>query len=219
MMEMRFTAVLLATASMATCVAAFSAPVPVSHRVALRSTHAMRPESRLGRWRMQDDGGKNEKWTSTVDENKEKLESVKAAVLSAVAGSIAFGPVSLVLSESFYPADAWTSQWELAHDGLAVMLALFGLVYRYAVRQDPNPQLKQGVVGAFVITRAWSMLQADPACSPVPLQCGPPLGYFNWHMLMQGGGAAAESILAFAAAAVALEVAFSKGWVGRFPSA
>lgn len=34
----------------------------------------------------------------------------------------------------------------------------------------------QGVVGAFVITRSWAMLQVDPSCTPVPLQCGAPLG-------------------------------------------
>ena len=45
-----------------------------------------------------------------------------------------------------------------------------------AVRQDPNPQLKQGVVGAFVITRALAMLQASEDCSALPLSCGAPLG-------------------------------------------
>ena len=45
-----------------------------------------------------------------------------------------------------------------------------------AVRQDRNPQLKQGVVGAFVITRALAMLQASEECSALPLSCGPPLG-------------------------------------------
>jgi len=128
---------------------------------------------------------------------------------------------ALLASSEWYPSDAFSAQWELAHDGLAVMLGLFGLVYRYgkselaraclrmrrcerraalvvhlghlgprvihththththtlpAVRQDPNPQLKQGVVGAFVITRALSMLQASEGCTALPLSCGAPLG-------------------------------------------
>ena len=42
-------------------------------------------------------------------------------------------------------------RWELQADGLALTLFLFGVVYRYAVRRDENPMLKQGVVGAFVV--------------------------------------------------------------------
>ncbi|EKX55238.1 hypothetical protein GUITHDRAFT_131487 [Guillardia theta CCMP2712] len=127
-------------------------------------------------------------------------------------------PLAVIEKSSFYPSDAFSAQWELAHDGLAFMLALFGLVYRYAIRGDGNPQLKQGVLGAFVITRAWSMLQASDSCSALPLSCGAPLSYFNWEMILQGSGAAVESVLAFGAAAVAMEFGFSKGWVKKFPS-
>jgi hypothetical protein len=60
-----------------------------------------------------------------------------------------------------------------------------------AVRQDPNPQLKQGVVGAFVITRALAMLQASEDCSALPLSCGAPLGsahlFFLFTALPPGG--------------------------------
>jgi len=35
---------------------------------------------------------------------------------------------------------------------LSLMGALFGVVFRYAVREDANPQLRQGVVGAFALT-------------------------------------------------------------------
>jgi hypothetical protein len=37
----------------------------------------------------------------------------------------------------------------------------------------------QGVVGAFAITRALAMLPVDPACTPMPLTCGSPLGYVS----------------------------------------
>ena len=50
-------------------------------------------------------------------------------------------PIAVLVSSQWYPSNAFDAQWELAHDGLAVMLGLFGLVYRYAVRQDPNPQV------------------------------------------------------------------------------
>lgn len=93
------------------------------------------------RMRMQSpDGG--EKWANApLDEARERIESVKAGVLSAVAGSVAMTPVAVLVNSDWYPSNAFDAQWELAHDGLAVMLGLFGLVYRYAVRQDPNPQV------------------------------------------------------------------------------
>jgi len=99
------------------------------------------------RLRMQSpsDGGEGgDKWKAPVlDEAAERVESVKAGVLSAVAGSVAMTPVAVLVSSQWYPSDAFSAQWELAHDGLAVMLALFGLVYRYSVRQDPNPQVQR----------------------------------------------------------------------------
>ena len=73
------------------------------------------------------------------DEMRERIESAKTGVLSAVAGSIAMAPFALLENDTFYPSNAFTAQWELGHDGLAVMLALFGLVYRYAVRQVAAP--------------------------------------------------------------------------------
>lgn len=75
--------------------------------------------------------------------------------------------------------------------------------------------LKQGVVGAFVITRSWAMITPPETCSVVPLSCGPPLGYFDWGMLSQGAFAAVETGVACAAAAYALEAAFARGWIQR----
>jgi hypothetical protein len=62
------------------------------------------------------------------------------------------------------------------------------------------------------------MMQASDECTALPLSCGPPLGYFNWEMILTGLGAGVESAVAFAASALAIEVAFGKGWVKRFPS-
>ena len=45
--------------------------------------------------------------------------------------SLSSEPAALMASSAWYPSDAFSAQWELAHDGLAVMLGLFGLVYRY----------------------------------------------------------------------------------------
>mmetsp|Transcript_52141 Transcript_52141/g.117079 ORF Transcript_52141/g.117079 Transcript_52141/m.117079 type:complete len:95 (+) Transcript_52141:395-679(+) len=75
--------------------------------------------------------------------------------------------------------------------------------------------LLQGVVGAFVITRAWALIDVPSTCSALPLNCGAPLGYFSLEMLAQGVFAAAETGAACAAAAFALEFAFSQAWIAR----
>ena len=106
-----------------------------------------RTAARSTTWTMNMDEDQNkpsEKWATPIEnESLERIESVKAGFLSAISGSIAMTPFALVADKSFYPSTAFSAQWELSHDGLAIMLALFGIVYRYAVRQDPNPQLKQ----------------------------------------------------------------------------
>lgn len=138
-----------------------------------------------------------------------RAESGKAAVAATVAGNIGGLPVTLL------DPNAFTPQWELQADGLAIMLLLFGVVYRYAVRTDDNPMLKMGVVGAFVITRAWALLDAPATCAAIPLNCGPPLGYFSWDMIFAGLLASAQTASACAAAAFALEVCFDKGLILR----
>lgn len=108
-----------------------------------------------------------------------RAESGKAAAISLVAGT-AGGLPFLLLGKFFEIPPGFTpAAWELQADGLAVMLLLFGVVYRYAVRTDDNPMLKQGVVGAFVITRSWALIEPPSTCSALPLNCGPPLGYFS----------------------------------------
>lgn len=144
------------------------------------------------------------------DEAAKRLESGKAAIGSTAAGMIAALPF-LLLGPGAFTSPAW----ELQTDGLAVMLFLFGVVYRYAVRADENEMLKQGVVGAFVITRSWALITPPATCNIAPLSCGPPLGYFNWDMIFQGTFAAVETATACAAAAYAIEYSFVKGWIKR----
>ena len=143
------------------------------------------------------------------DPAAKRAESGKAALAATFAGNLGSLPVTLLDPSRFTP------QWELQADGLAIMLLLFGVVYRYAVRTDENPMLKQGVVGAFVITRAWALLDAPDTCSAIPLNCGAPLGYFSWEMIAAGFLATAQTATACAAAAFALEICFDKGLIKR----
>lgn len=140
------------------------------------------------------------------------MESGKAGAIAALSGSVLAAPAALLASNAFMP------QWEFATDALAVQLALFGVVYRYAVRSDENEQLKQGAVGAFALVRTLSSVQVGSQCSALPLNCGPPLGYLDWDMLAQLGGYFGESALAFGGAAAALEFCWNKGWAARLPA-
>ena len=84
--------------------------------------------------RKEDGTARDSKWADTtpvLDEAAERVESVKAGVLSAVAGSVAMAPLAVTVTTAWFPSNAFDAQWELSHDGLAVMLGLFGLVYRY----------------------------------------------------------------------------------------
>ena len=142
---------------------------------------------------------------------EERANSGKAAVFSAVAGSVAALPAALVGGA----VGGFTPQWELSHDVLALQLALFGVVYRYAAREDESEMLKQGVVGAFAVTRASAGTQASASCTALPLSCGAPIGYASWEMIAQGAGVGAESLLAFGGSALALEYACSRGWLSK----
>ena len=144
-----------------------------------------------------------------------RAESGKAAAASLFAGTAGGLPFLLLGKAAEIPPGFTAAAWELQADGLAVMLLLFGVVYRYAVRTDENPMLKQGVVGAFVVTRSWALIAPPATCSALPLNCGAPLGYFSWDMIAQGAFAAVETGAACAAAAFALELCFNKGWIKR----
>jgi len=147
---------------------------------------------------------------STEDEAAKRAESGKAAVVALLSGSTAALPFLLLDPGAFV-----SPAWEFQADGLALMLLLFGVVYRYAVRTDSNPMLKQGVVGAFVVTRSWALITPASTCDVLPLSCGAPLGYFNWDMILSGTFNALETGAACAAAAFALELCFTKGLIQR----
>jgi len=149
-----------------------------------------------------------------VDEFAERIESVKAVVISVAGGIVGLLPLLIVqgVSSSFSPS------WEFHSDSWAVFLALFGITYRYAVRTDGNPQLKQGVVGAFAITFALRVVSPPAFCTSLPLDCGPPFHYIDPSMLVSGASSFIEALIGYGAAAYAIEKSFGTGLVRRFPS-
>jgi hypothetical protein len=153
-------------------------------------------------------GGENmskKKWGASVgddvDENAERVESAKAAACSAIFGTALSAP--LLLSQS--PGGFVTAE---SLGGVFVSTALFGVVYRYAVRDDfGNDQLKFGVLGAFGLTRGLG--EAD-----VYLHGSDATSFSSWA---EAALLAGESVLTFAFAYAALEYGFKNDYLKPFP--
>jgi len=147
-----------------------------------------------------------------VDDFKERIDSGKNAIMGAVVGSICGALPDFLTHTNSLP------QWEFNTDAMAIQGALFGVVYRYCVREDSNPQLKQGCVGAFVLIRALPQVQVSSVCKAFPLNCGPPFFYLDWGMLTQITCFTAESLCVFGGVSFAFEYLSNRDIIGRFPS-
>ena len=107
----------------------------------------------------------------------ERIESVKFVVTGVVVGSLASLPTSLILGLF----NGFNSQWEVSHDALALTLAVYSLIYRYAYREnDTNPMQQMGVIGGLSAIRALGALQVDPTCTPFPITCT----WFTWFSIL-----------------------------------
>ena len=136
----------------------------------------------------------------TLSLRDERTESGKVCAISAIAGSLASAPVKLstLYASNAFVKSSTLGQWEFSITVLAVQLALFGVVYRAAVRCDDNDNLKQGAVGAAALCRALSALPVSNSWTPE-----------TW---LQLGVFFGEGALAFGCAATAIEFAWDKGW-------
>lgn len=137
----------------------------------------------------------------------DRLESLKAGVL----GAIAAGVVQVITTlahrfTAFHQIEDWvnlpnslTNQAGLVRLGIALLTGfLFGITYRYIVRQDPNPQIKTGAVIAFALVRGLAQVDVE-----VPLQ----------NFLLLVGIRIPESLLMFAAAYLLLDWCMKQGWI------
>lgn len=143
----------------------------------------------------------------------ERLQSLMAA---GAAGLGAGGAAATLLLLHRAQAVGWAASVEavissgLSGLGFWLSLAiatfsgsLFGITYRYAVRQDQNPQLKAGVVLAFSLVRGLALVDVGSA-----------LAQGGWPFLV----AVSESWIVFAAAAALLEMGLRFTWIKPFPS-
>jgi ASC-1-like (ASCH) protein len=148
-----------------------------------------------------------------------KLDSVKASIVGLFAGGIAVTPVA-ALHDILLPGDTidnGIAQWEFDTDMGSLAAALFAVVYRFSVRdgEEKNKMFPAFIVGAFVVVRTVSRVRVSYYCDAVPLDCGDPLGYFDWDMLMQLVWSGFESVALFGATAIAIDYCYEKGYISR----
>ena len=95
--------------------------------------------------------------------------------------------------------------------GIAVSGFLFGMTYRYVIRDDRNPHLKSGAVLAFGLVRA--IPQIEPGISHI-LGSIPNIPNLQdvWPLAILG----LESLILFAAARIVLDWAIERNWVKPF---
>lgn len=132
--------------------------------------------------------------------NKERIESVKAGILSGGAFTLAYGVVLLVHHYT------WTVTPEGFNLLFKVAIAfvsgfLFGVTYRYIVRTEQNSHLKDGAVLAFGLVRGLGTTEVSQF-----------LSQDIWVLGIVG----VESLLCFAVARFFLDLALQYHWVKPF---
>ncbi|KAG0611699.1 hypothetical protein M758_7G159300 [Ceratodon purpureus] len=144
------------------------------------------------------------KWeTSDIDEDVERIESGKAAAVSAIAGTFASLPFTIAVDGGL------TLGALLSQAGILLSCVLFGVTYRYAVRRDlGNLQLKSGVAAAFGLVRGAGYAAESLAGFPET----------GFDDILKASLVTGESVLIFVTAAVALDYCLRENLLSPFPS-
>jgi hypothetical protein len=132
---------------------------------------------------------------------EERIESLKAGGFAASSVAVVF-PVTVLANDflatrlPIVPVNYWIS-------GAIALLAafLFGVTYRYIIRQDQNSHLKSGAVLAFGLVRG--LAQVDIAIA-------------TQNTIVATSALVIESVLFFAIARLMLDWTIAQGWLQRF---
>ncbi|NJL62522.1 MAG: hypothetical protein HC903_12695 [Methylacidiphilales bacterium] len=147
----------------------------------------------------------------------ERLESVKAAILSAFCLALMFSFTTFANNQLFAKSflgiepleqkqlriDFLGSHWWISAGIAAFSGFLFGITYRYIIRTNNNQQLKSGGIMAFGLVRG--LAQVD-------------VGIRYTSNIVPLVVVAGESILWFGLAALILDLFMQLGWIQRFES-
>ncbi|GAB4236756.1 MAG: hypothetical protein Kow00121_63990 [Elainellaceae cyanobacterium] len=146
----------------------------------------------------------------------ERIESLKAGIAGAFATVSCFLLIVLSdrLMEAIFSAPALSASalsaptvfvlngTVLIRGAIALFSGfLFGVTYRYIIRQDANPHLRGGAVMAFGLVRGLAQVEAELMPSVA---------------VWKAGILVVESILMFAIASVLLDWSMQQGWLKRF---
>ncbi|XP_060206733.1 uncharacterized protein LOC132634723 isoform X1 [Lycium barbarum] len=138
-----------------------------------------------------------------VNRDEERVESIKAASLSAIVGTLAGLPISLSRITS-------NSELILPLSITFISCALFGVTFRYAVRRDlDNFQLKSGTSAAFGVVKGLATLGGGP---PFELDAAS-----FWSHALDGAVYVSENLLIFLFAGVGLDLCFKLRILSPFP--
>jgi len=164
-------------------------------RKAAEETKRLREEGLEG------SGGNEEERRQMKD--LDRIESAKAGTVSAIGGVL----LSLPLALSQFSGNAFNQFADVG--ATALSCALFGIVYRYAVRENIDDfQLKGGVVGAFGLVRGVG--QAE-----VFMDVASNNGELSFAAFAQAAAICGESVLVFLFAGLCVEAAMTREFVAR----
>ncbi len=143
------------------------------------------------------------------DLSAERIESLKAGILAALSFTLAYSLTAVgnswVLAEQFEELAALqiTTAVDLLLKGAIAFLSgfLFGVTYRYVIRDDENPQLKAGAVLAFGLVRGLAPVEVEQNLSNT-----------FWFLGVLG----AQSVFCFAIARLTLDFALHRHWIKPF---
>jgi hypothetical protein len=143
--------------------------------------------------------------------DRDRLESLKAGILGAIATAVVFSTLLLINSSILAVRFEFLQELRIDNPGLTELIGgaiaaisgfLFGVTYRYVVRDDLNPHLKSGAVAAFGLVRGLAEVDAGL--------------HLQSHNLWWFSLVTLESVLLFAIARIALDIAISQDWFKAF---
>ncbi|MDX2215809.1 MAG: hypothetical protein SFY66_21275 [Oculatellaceae cyanobacterium bins.114] len=136
----------------------------------------------------------------------ERIESLKAGTVGAIATGLAAFVLALIVP-LFQEKVSWglTIQLSTLLEGAIALVTgfLFGVSYRYIVRQDDNSHLKSGAILAFGVIRG--LAQIDLHVDAIALD-----------QLIDWGSVVMQNIVLFAIAQQVLNLAIAQKWVKPF---
>lgn len=145
----------------------------------------------------------------------ERIESLKAGTLAAISLFLTFSAIALsnhlILAQKFESLaglEIIFSGFLFETRGAIAFISgfLFGVTYRYIIRQDNNPHLKSGAVLAFGSVRGLGQIDLGLSSGAADANL--------WPLMVLG----IESVVVFAVAGVVLDWSIKQNWIKRFNS-